>query len=268
MCHNLALSYDEMRLSEHQSVLSDIVRGQPLRIKILEEMARLLYREWFVEYRSPGHERVRMVDSAVGKVPEGWEVKRLGEVSSHINRGVSPVYYEEGEYVVLNQKCVRDGKVSFEPSRRGSRVPAADRIVRHGDILINSTGEGTLGRVAQVCVEPGSTTVDSHVTIVRPAATVNLNYLGYTMMLLEPKLSRMGEGATNQTELSRQRISDLPMLCPPKSSQDAFGEHVGPVREAITTLSRAIANLRRTRDLLLPKLIPGEITLPNPIESL
>lgn len=102
----------------------------------------------------------------------GWQTKRLGEVCSFLNRGISPTYLEAGGICVLNQKCIRDHRISYEPSRRHdaeAKKVGSDRLVQAGDVLVNSTGTGTLGRVAQLCEDPSEpTTVDSHVTIVRP----------------------------------------------------------------------------------------------------
>ena len=102
----------------------------------------------------------------------GWVTEKLGEVCSFLNRGISPKYLDEGGVCVLNQKCIRDHSVNFELSRRHSiaaKAVAKERFVQLGDVLVNSTGTGTLGRVAQLRTEPSEpTTVDSHITIVRP----------------------------------------------------------------------------------------------------
>lgn len=72
------------------SAYDDLIENNTRRIKILEEMARLIYREWFVNFRFPGHEHVRFVDSALGRIPEGWVVVRLGDVVEEVRRSVSP----------------------------------------------------------------------------------------------------------------------------------------------------------------------------------
>src|SRR5438046_8843954 len=103
----------------------------------------------------------------------GWNTLKLGDVCSFLNRGVSPKYIEDGGIVVLNQRCVRDHRVAFDVARRHdtrAKKVSAERLLQAGDVLVNSTGVGTLGRVAQLRVNPPEpTTVDSHVTIIRPA---------------------------------------------------------------------------------------------------
>jgi len=105
-------------------------------------------------------------------VKEGWQSEKLGDVCVLLNRGISPKYLEQGGVCVLNQKCIRDHRVNYEQSRRHDSITksvSTERFIQLGDVLVNSTGTGTLGRVAQIRELPTEpTTVDSHVTIVRP----------------------------------------------------------------------------------------------------
>lgn len=144
---------------------------------------------------------------------EKYFTKTLGEVTSLINRGISPKYLTAGGVRVLNQKCIRDHQVNYELARRHDAVNkpvAEDRFIRVGDVLVNSTGTGTLGRVAQVKSEPSEpTTVDSHITIIRPLREIFLfEYFGYLMINLEDGFKSAGEGASGQTELGRRMISE------------------------------------------------------------
>lgn len=144
---------------------------------------------------------------------EGWKQKKLGDVCELLNRGISPKYLEEGGIRVLNQKCIRNHQIDFEPSRRhdlSSKKIADDRFIKLGDVLVNSTGTGTLGRVAQVREEPVElTTVDSHVTIVRPKkAMFHLDFFGYMLVLIEDAIKEAGEGCGGQTELARSVLAE------------------------------------------------------------
>lgn len=85
-------------------------------------------------------------------MPQNWKTYKLGEVADYINRGVTPSYSNEG-VVILNQKCIRNGKVSLEQSKFTNiniKKITSEKYLRDYDILINSTGQGTLGRVGQV----------------------------------------------------------------------------------------------------------------------
>ena len=140
-------------------------------------------------------------------------IKTLGEVTSLINRGISPKYLTTGGVRVLNQKCIRDHQINYELARRhdAEKKPVSeDKFIRLGDVLVNSTGTGTLGRVAQVKSEPlEPTTVDSHITIIRPLTDLFLlEYFGFLMISIEEGFKSAGEGASGQTELGRRTISE------------------------------------------------------------
>lgn len=144
---------------------------------------------------------------------EKYFTKNLSEITSLINRGISPKYIVAGGVRVLNQKCIRDHQINFDLARRHDvekKSVAQDRFIRLGDVLVNSTGTGTLGRVAQVKSEPSEpTTVDSHITIIRPLKELfALEYFGYLMISIEDGFKSAGEGASGQTELSRRSISE------------------------------------------------------------
>src|SRR5207244_2184508 len=108
---------------------------------------------------------------------------------------------------VVNQKCIRDQRLSLEPARRQTKTIPPEKMVRFGDVLINSTGVGTLGRVAQVYENLGLCTVDTHVTVARPDPNTDLDFFGCALLGHAETFDRLGVGATGQTELSRTSIA-------------------------------------------------------------
>ena len=251
----------QRRIAGILSAYDELIENNQRRIRILEEMARSLYREWFVHFRYPGHESVPLVDSPLGQIPQGWEVRKLGELTSFLGRGLSPSYDDDGVSLVINQKCIRDQRLSLEPARRQKKPIPGDKQVRFGDVLINSTGVGTLGRVAQVYSEIEQCTVDTHVTIARPSDSTDLDFFGCALLSQQETFERLGVGATGQTELGRTVIGQVELVIPPVTLQARFGGLVRPIFTAATTLSNQTANLRRTRDLLLPRLLSGQVEL-------
>jgi type I restriction enzyme S subunit len=235
----------------------DLIENNRRRIQLLEDAARLLYREWFIYLRFPGHEHVKIVDG----VPEGWKSTTMDNVCEYINRGISPTYDDDGEYLVINQKCIRNKLLNLDLARKQSKVYKEEKAVQLGDILINSTGTGTLGRVAQAWVNYEKTTIDSHVTIVRPNQDIPYLWLGYTLMSLEKVLEDMGEGATNQKELNRARIREIAVILPPKQMMEEFHSFVSPLVSQIQMLMQQNKKLTEARDLLLPRLMSGEISV-------
>jgi len=235
----------------------DLIENNRRRIALLEESARLLYREWFVHLRFPGHE----ASDSREKQLDGWTQRTVAELTNFLNRGITPVYNDDAPGIVLNQKCIRNGLLNLKPGRHQSKAVKPERLIQLGDVLINSTGAGTLGRVAMVRSEVANCTVDTHVTIARSATTELRTYLAMALLELEPVFTGMGIGSTNQLELGRADIGVMPLMEPPVALQVAFQELVWPMLSLSETLSRANERLAEARDALLPKLMSGEIAV-------
>ena len=202
---------------------------------------------------------VALFKQAVGT--EDVEEPEVGALAELVTRGVTPKYTEdESELIVLNQRCIREGRVSLAPARRtlATKVPAGKRL-RANDVLVNSTGVGTLGRVARW---PGGqeATVDSHVTIVRFDSTkVDVLCAWFAMLAAQPVIERLGEGSTGQTELSRNKLASLSLRVPSREAQASIARQLGELElcgEAALAESQMLAALR---DTLLPGLISGAI---------
>jgi type I restriction enzyme, S subunit len=248
----------------------DLIEVNRQRIALLEEMAQRLFEEWFVRFRFPGHKGHRMVDTPDGQLPEGWQRQRIGDLTSFLSRGITPQYDETATTLVVGQKCIRGQRLSLGPARKQSRVVPREKLVQPGDVLINSTGVGTLGRVAQADAVTEGLTVDTHVTIVRPRPDIDRHFFGLALLRLEPVFEHLGAGATGQTELGRTRIADTKLVKPSSELQIAFGRHARPVRELAFRLTQQIDVLAHARDLLLPRLISGEVkisTAPRELET-
>lgn len=135
---------------------------------------------------------------------------KIGDISTYIKRGITPKYVVENGYAVVNQKCIRDGKVNYEYIKYTDihKKYNEEKKVKQGDILINSTGTGTLGRVAYVDKDASYTYVDSHVTILR-CENYNSKFLYYWLSSLEKYIESLGKGSTNQIELNKDTIEEI-----------------------------------------------------------
>ena len=180
---------------------------------------------------------------------EEWQTKTLGDVCNMIKRGIAPKYVDSGGVCVVNQKCIRSHNVNCGLARRhnleAKKVPE-ERYVRVGDVLVNSTGTGTLGRVAQVRTDlPEPTTVDTHVTIVRPLdGLFYADFFGYMMVRIEGEIASSGEGTSGQTELSRTALSEKFSVSFPTSLQEQK-RIVAILDEAFEGIDKAIANTEK-----------------------
>lgn len=146
---------------------------------------------------------------------------KLEEVCSYIARGITPKYSDNSNFYIMNQKCIRNNTVSFVNSRQHNyteKKVSTDKILHLYDILINSTGVGTAGRVAQLKSIPDNylgITVDSHVTIVRPdPKLIYPEYLGYFLQYRQPSIELLAKGSTGQTEISRSSIASIEINLP------------------------------------------------------
>jgi type I restriction enzyme S subunit len=194
-------------------------------------------------------------------VREADDAAALSEITGLLSRGVSPKYSDvEETVVVLNQKCIRDQRVNLDPARRAliSKV-REDKLLRMDDVLVNSTGQGTLGRVAR-WTQSDSVTVDSHITIVRfDPAKVDPVCAGMALLSLQETIVEMGEGSTGQTELSRTELGKLRMRLPKRSLQSELGRRFTLTSEMEQVHLRENQILAATRDLLVPQLMSGKL---------
>lgn len=250
---------EQQMIAEVLDAIDGLIENNRRRVAVLEKMARSIYREWFVKFRYPGNEDVPLVDSAFGPIPEGWPIQPLREVSTVVARGISPKYADDGPWVVLNQKCIRDGRVSFGPSRRQVRTVSDAKRIRAGDVLINSTGVGTLGRVAMYRGPSEGVTVDSHVTIARPAMGSLNPWYAFSVLDMQDAIERLGSGATGQTELRKADVEALQLVQPVANVLELFSAAVSPLLEQVDVLLSQTGALTGLRDLLLPKLVTGQI---------
>lgn len=218
----------------------------------LELQAVALFKSWFVDFSLFG-----------GTVPENWEDTTLENITTLITRGIAPKYSDNSDQTVVNQKCIRNHTIDLSLARTYTPKAINEKWLKFGDLLINSTGDGTLGRVAQVWFAPKALTVDSHVTIVRPAREELIFYIGLWGILHEKEIESLHTGSTGQTELPRDRVKMLKLLLPDDSSLSRFNSIIAPMTSTIISNQEENQKLANLRDTLLPKLMSGVIDVAN-----
>lgn len=245
------------------SCLDDKIETNNRINKNLEAQAQAIFKSWFVDFEP--FQDDEFSDSELGEIPKGWKVVTLSGVCSLIARGITPKYTENSDQIILNQKCIREHQVSLVPSRYHIPKKVNEKWLQYGDILVNSTGQGTLGRTAQWYQEELNITVDSHVTIVRPQEPNMIYYIGQFIMGKEYEIESMASGSTGQTELSRERLGSLKVIMPPSKQLEDFSAIVEPFMKQITINNKETLQLAKLRDTLLPKLMSGEIQIPQEV---
>ncbi len=230
----------QRRIGGILSAYDELMENGQQRIRILEAMARALYREWFVHFRFPGHEKLPRVASPLGDIPQGWEAGRLDDVlvlqrgfdlpKAHRAEGTIPIFAATGVTGYHNEPKVK-----------------APGVV---------TGRsGTIGSVVYVQEDfwPLNTTL--WVKDFRKAEPL---YAYYVLASLD--LKQFNSGAAVPT-LNRNDIHGIDSLIPPRPLQKRFEKIAGAMHAQIRRLKLQIENLRRTRDLLLPRLLSGQVPL-------
>ncbi len=217
------------------SVYDDLIENSLRRIEILEEMARNLYHEWFVEFRFPGYERTRFVDSPAGRFPEGWKVKRLGDVLE-----------------------LRYGKALKKADRRPGEVPvygSSGVIGEHDEALVGGPGVvvGRKGNVGSIFWSPADFFPIDTVFFVT-SAVLPLRFLYFDL-----SVKRFLDSDAAVPGLSRKQALSVETVVPPVDLLDRFCSLVQDSQVLAEVLRIRSKALRQARDFLVPKLISGDI---------
>ncbi len=214
----------------------------------LQQQAAAIFRSWFVDCAPFG-----------GKTPDEWENVTLEDITALVSRGITPKYADDTDQIVINQKCIRNHMIDLSLARTHTPKVINEKWLRFGDLLVNSTGDGTLGRAAQVWFQPKNLTVDSHVTIARPAKENLIFYIGLWGILHEKEIESLHIGSTGQTELPRDRVKAMELLLPDNDTLDRFNALITPMATAIVANQEENNRLAALRDAILPKLMSGKI---------
>ena len=190
---------------------------------------------------------------------EGWKRVAISDLCIMIKRGQAPAYTESKAVTVLNQKCVRDGRINLAFSRQtdANLKPVNEwAYLNASDTLVNSTGVGTLGRVAFVRNLSEPTTVDSHVTIVRPdSKKVEPSFLGLSLNFREADIEGLAAGSSGQTELSREALGNLIITLPTHQEQKRIVDLVSSVDSYIEALQQQLESANKSRNAVLHELL-------------
>jgi len=297
-------SIDEQRkIVEFGCALDDRIELNRKMNETLEAMARALFQSWFVDFdpvidkalasrkkipaefaeraerrKALGTKRKvlpkevlalfpdEFEESSMGWIPKGWKVDSLQNICTEIRRGIPPKYVDQGGVIVLNQKCIRNHSIDYAPSRKhdASERSIDGRELQVGDVLVNSTGVGTLGRIAPFFGADEPIIIDGHISLLRSNPQVFLkNGFAAAMLNVENAIEALGEGSTGQTELSREIFKKFCILVPPVPLQKIIEPSLKDLNAKLHSSSKHILALAEIRDRLLPKLISGELSIPD-----
>ncbi len=226
----------QRKIASILSTYDNLIENNTRRIKILEEMAQTIYREWFVDFRFPGHEQVKMVDSPLGKIPEGWENCTVKDVIElRYGKALKAVNRKDGPFPVYGSSGV---------------------IGCHSDCLVNAPGiiVGRKGNVGSV-----------HWSDIDFFPIDTAYYVKTDLSLFYVFYNFQHQNFINNDAavpgLNRNQAYSLPFVKPSAEILKYFDGFCGPLFKELKVLNNKNENLRQSRDLLLPKLVSGAINV-------
>ena len=251
----------QRKIASILSAYDDLIENNLRRIKILEEMAQNLYREWFVKFRFPGHENVRFVDSPMGRTPEGWEVEKLSELVT-----TQYGYTESAQEKPIGPKYLRGMDINKSTYIDWNSVPycaiADEQFSKYqlseGDIVVIRMADP--GKVGIVESNVRAVFASYLVRLTRTSNRIGPYYLFY--FLIDEQYQGYITGAstgTTRKSASAGVLTSIDIVYPPASILSEFENQVRILRRFLINIVERNTTLRHTRDLLLPKLISGEV---------
>lgn len=239
--------------------IDDLIENNRRRVAVLEEMARTIYREWFVKFRYPGHEDVPLVDSALGPIPEGWEVRPLAAIAKVNQTSRKPRPDEVFRY--LDIAALAEREVGELDAVEGADAPGrARRVIKPGDTVWATVRPNR--RAHALVVAPGEDWIASTGLAVLSPTTVSSAFLFEATSTTTFSDWLIGRATGSAYPAVRAVDFEEATVAVPNASIDAaFAEKVAPMHELSWKLRAECSALAGLRDLLLPKLVTGQIDI-------
>ncbi len=248
----------QQRIGSILSAYDDLIENNTRRIQLLERMAQALYREWFVHFRFPGHAQVKRVASPLGPIPQGWEVVKFEDIYRTASGGTPsrkvPDYYGGDTNWVKTQE-LQDSFI-FETDEKITTLGlenSSAKVFPTNTVLIAMYG-ATIGQLG-ILAQPAATN-QACCAVLPKIPGFGHAFAFLTLLVRRTDLINLRQGAAQQN-VSQVVIKSFTVLKPPVEIVSVFNDLVEPKLDMIRNLQRKNQILRRTRDLLLPKLISG-----------
>jgi type I restriction enzyme S subunit len=244
---------EQVRISSILGSIDDLIENNRRRIVVLEEMAQAIYREWFVNFRYPGHEDATFVDSPLGPIPEGWGVRSFSEIATFLNGfAFKPSHWSDTGRPIIKIKELKGG-VGRDTPRCNERELHEKYWIEPGDLLFSWSAD--LG-VYRWSGEPGL--LNQHLFVVTPVNDLSVLFLQHSLNAAMPQFWDRAQGTTMR-HIKRSALEEVTAVVPSIGVVGAFSDRVEPIDEMALRLTAQTRELTLLRDLLLPKLITGEI---------
>lgn len=250
----------QRRIADILSAYDDLIENNTRRIKILEDMAQMIYREWFVNFRFPGHENAKMLESELGLIPKGWQVKPLSFAIELIrDSAVVGPHLNNLEYVPID--CIPKRSLALSECRPATEAQSSLVTFKKGDVLFGAMRS----YFHKVVIAPFDGITRSTCFVLRPKRQIDYSWAVLT--LFEDRTveysNKHARGTTIPYAVWDGSLAAMPVPFPPNELLSQFESAVQPLLNMIQLSFFTQRNLLQTRDLLLPKLLSGEVSGEN-----
>ena len=249
----------QRRIASILSAYDELIENSQRRIRILESMARALYREWFVQFRFPGHEKIALVESSLGKIPKGWSAVAFTEIAEVLSGGTPKTDvsdYWNGEIPFFTPRDAPDCFYVLDTDKHVTDLgisKCASELYPPDTVFI--TARGTVGKVALPAVPMA---MNQSCYALRGMTGIPQHFL-FLMTLQQVEYLKTNVGGATFDTIVVDTFRRMQVVQPPRDLIANFAERVGTMFGQVNTLHRQVRNLRRTRDLMLPRLLSGQV---------
>lgn len=252
----------QTRIASVLSSYNDLIENNSKRIRVLEEMARSIFREWFVALRYPGHPET--ADSALARAPESWATVPVSETGHYVNGyAFKPDDFSSDGTPIVKIRELKVGVDDQTPRFQGDLDPKYN--IRDGDLLFSWSADLNV-----YLWRGGPGLLNQHLFVVRPHKNIPATFLYYCLDHVMPQFRAMSNGATMK-HIKRSALDVVQVNIATEKLRMAFADVCEPILASVLNLTRRNRALRESRDLLLPRLMSGELSvdrIPDPQESL
>lgn len=239
----------QIRIADVLSTYDDLIENNQKQIKLLEEAAQRLYKEWFVDLRFPGHETTPIVDG----VPEGWSVMAMNDIAEYINGyAFKPSDWGTKGKPIIKIKEMGSGITADTPRNSGESIPTK-YIVTAGDILFSWSAT-----LSAMIWDEEDGLLNQHLFKVIPHNGISREFILQSILKALDEFSNLTTGSTMK-HIQRGKLKEVFVNVPGNATMRKYESISEPMREQILTLKKQIILLKEARDRLLPKLMSGEI---------
>jgi len=262
LCLNLPPTSIQQKIAAILSAYDDLIENNTRRIRILEEMTQAIYREWFVNFSFSGHEGVRMVESELGPVPEGWEIKKIKDLCSSVNYGYTTKASDDPNGPkFLRITDIVPSQIDWEsvPYCQDTPPDFEKYQLINGDIVVARTG-ATSGYGKRINKKHPPAVFASYLVRLRIKTDMSNYYIGLIVESdVYKKFIQTNLSGSAQPQANAHVLTSMEIVIPSREILSRFDSVMSEINDLKEELQFENANLRRTRDLLLPKLISGKI---------